>query len=306
MDEEAASKLVFSYNSFLVDFLLLVKRVSPDIKTKVKEHYRSIDKREKEHIDFGVENLPLAGLSRTKPAEISTADEDILNSQIVVGVTVRDIIGCEDEPELRNGILRNLYVICALARLREIHSSNVEPLLELIMRIQAVGMWAGWPEPAPATNGIDDAIEAIDDVYIRGLLAGLFELCVVKVTSKDDNIPEGLRNVFTTIQDSKIGNIAKEIAEEIDFTGIDVAKPEQWLDLANMTNPNSLLGNIVGKLGSKITAKMSSGELKQEDILADAMSLMKTMGIGAGGSGGTDILQSMMAGMNAMNMNMKK
>ena len=312
------SKLIFSYNSFLVDFLLLAKQISPEIKQRVKENYRSVDKREPSHVDFGAKNLPLDVLSQTKPADLGKAE---LDANIVDGITVRDVVeyaaaddASDDDKDaascLRTGLLRVMYVLASLARLRQLESTDgLEPLLELIMRIQAVGSWAGWPDPAPAIGGLDKTIDGVEDACVRGLLSGLFELCVTQVTSKKalSDVPEALRETFASIQNSRIGSIAKEIAEEIDFSGIDTSKPEQWLDLANITNPNSFLGNIVGKLGTKITAKMQNGELNQEDIFADAMSLMKSMGVGGGkespnGRLGSDLMQSMMASMMSAKM----
>ena len=325
----ANDKLVFAYNSFLVDFLLLVKRVSPGIRQRVKEHYRSVDKRVKGHIDFAVEHMPLADLAKTHLSnDVKTLN---LDAAIVDGVTLRDVIAPVLEGDavldegLRSGLLRNLYVLASLARLHQMHVSNAQSedpveLLNLIMRIQAVGAWtsSSTQTTAPEFTGLDKAIEAVEDECVRGLLSRLFDVCVVGTlgdaptshpvgTDIDDLIPASLRDTFATIQGGKIGSIAKEIAEEIDFSGIDPGKPEQWLDIANITNPNSFLGSIVGKLGTKISAKMQSGELKQEDILADAASLMSSMGMssGQGGQGGPqsnpmEMLQTMMAGMSGM------
>lgn len=311
--DEATAKLVFSYNSFLVDFLLLAKRISPEIKQRVKEHHRSVDKRDPQHLDFGAKNLPLDGLSTTKPSMLDKADASILDACIVDGITVMDIVGNESKEEdqegLRIGMLRNLYVLASIARLQLLASSvagdaMLEPLLELIMRIQAVGTWSGWPEPAPSITNLDTAIAEVDDECIRGLLGGLFDMCVTQATTSKDGIadvPEALRDTLSNLKNSKIGSIAKEIAEEIDFSGIDAGKPEEWLDISNISNPNSFIGNIVGKLGTKLTAKMQNGELKQEDIITDVMSLMMSMGGGADapntpGNAGPDIFK-MMAGM---------
>lgn len=200
-------------------------------------------------------------------------------------------------------MLRLIYVLAATVRLHEMESNAEEltGLLELVMRIQAVGKWAGWPEPAPDIDTLEAGINGTQDTCIKGILKGLLELSSIRQTQQDDvedATPPGLQQTLDKLQNSKIGSLAREIAEEIDFSPVDSGAPGDWLDLSNIGNPNSFLGGVVEKLSTKLNTKMQSGDLKQEDLLSDAFSLLQSMGMGAPGAsagmpGGMDLLSMM-------------
>lgn len=314
IDTTVSAKLIFTYNSFLIDFLLLLKRVSPTLKQKVKDNYRSIDKRDAAHLQFAVAHLPLQLLSQCSPAALlQKPDKDIatdnaqqvLDTIVVEGITLRDILSATeaDGPSDAGGLVRILYVLASVARLYEQMTEandqdtsgiqSLEGVLELIIRIQAVSGWSGWPSAPPDIKDLDVAIEATQDACVRGLLKGLMDSSCVRSTDADKpggdgggpEVPDALLETLTSLQNSKIGAIAKEIAEEIDLSGMDANAPEKWLDLASLTNPNSFLGSVVNKLGTKLTHKMQNGDLKQEDLFKDAMTLMQGMGLEMPGGG---------------------
>lgn len=105
---------------------------------------------------------------------------------------------------------------------------------------------------------------------------------------------------------SKIGNLAKEISEELNGD-----------DLKCMDNPDDLmknllsgegggLGNIIQKVSTKLQNKMQNGELNEEALMKEATSMMGMLnpafskmagGMGGGGMGGMGNLFSMMGGM---------
>ena len=322
---DAASKLTFTYNSFLADFLMLAKRMSPEMRERVKDKYRSIDKRDKSHIEFAAGHLPLVELAGVRPADLSNMkDVEFAKREVAEGIRIADVIGfeaapgCSDDDKeaaegLRAGMLRNMYVLACITRLHQLDANDatLTELLNLIMRIQAVATWAGWPEPAPAIGDLEESMQKVEDTTVKGLLGCLFNMSVISSSSSSaaPEVPAALKETFGQLQNSKIGAIAKEIAEELDVSSIDTKNPESWLDLSNITNPNSFLGNVVNKLGTKITTKMQNGELKQEDIFNDAMALMRSMSTagGAGGAGGPmppamspDFMQGLMSSMSAL------
>jgi hypothetical protein len=102
---------------------------------------------------------------------------------------------------------------------------------------------------------------------------------------------------------SKIGNLAKEISEELNGD-----------DLKCMENPDDLmknllsgeggggLGNIIQKVSSKLQNKMKNGELNEEALMKEATSMMGMLNpafskMAGGGMGGMGDLFSMMGGM---------
>jgi hypothetical protein len=97
--------------------------------------------------------------------------------------------------------------------------------------------------------------------------------------------PGGLPDI-SFLKNTKIGSLAEEISREIDISALNIEKPEDLLNLGNTAN-GSIIGDIVSKVGSKIQNKLSSGEINQEELLGEAMSLIgKFGGAGAGGGAG--------------------
>lgn len=298
------SKIVFTYNSFLADLLLLAKKISPKIRQAIKEHYSAIDRRDPNHVAYGAANMPLSKL-----AIASSESKEEIDFPIIDGLTFGEIVHHKAVDEAASmGMLRLVYVMAATVRLHQMDSDAKEltELLELVMRIQAVGKWGGWPEPAPDIAGLEDSISKTTDDCIKGILSHLLELCSVKTsgvndTENDDDdsentraakyeTPPALQETLTKLQSSKIGSLAREIAEEIDFSSVDQENPQEWLNLNNISNPNSFIGGVVEKLSTKLSHKMQSGDLKQEDLLTDAFSLLQSMGMsGPSSSGGSEM-----------------
>lgn len=117
----------------------------------------------------------------------------------------------------------------------------------------------------------DDISSALDDIYdddIRSLLK-LIEATTGETTPQDegDINDEGM---LPQIEGTKIGNMAKEISEELDMSNLKIEKPEDVMKLIT----GDALGNIIGKVGSKIQEKISSGEVKREDLVSEAFNMM--------------------------------
>ena len=124
-----------------------------------------------------------------------------------------------------------------------------------------------------------------------------------------ENLQKNLKSLF----DGKIGELAKEMAEDIaddfkDVLGDDVdttANPQDILKNL-MKNPGKI-SNLMKTVGAKLDSKMKDGSINKEELMAEAgdmMSKMKNMG----GSGGTDfqeMFKNMAKSMGGMGKNMK-
>jgi len=95
------------------------------------------------------------------------------------------------------------------------------------------------------------------------------------------NIPKAtqIHEHITDILDSKLGSLAKEIAEE--------TANEMNLDLDNITdmkgifenlfkNPNKLMG-LAKNIGDKLDTKLKSGDLKESELLSEASEMLSQM-----------------------------
>jgi hypothetical protein len=113
--------------------------------------------------------------------------------------------------------------------------------------------------------------------------------------SSDSNVPnaEQLHEHLKGLFDGKIGSLAKELAEEISGDMQNMFQEEGGAEIKStqdllkkmMRNPKKIM-DIMKTIGGKITQKMKTGEISEEDIMKEAgefMSKMKNMG-GKGGS----------------------
>lgn len=102
-----------------------------------------------------------------------------------------------------------------------------------------------------------------------------------KQLSAGINIPKAnqIHEHITDILDSKLGSLAKEIAEE--------TANEMNLDLDNITdmkgifenlfkNPNKLMG-LAKNIGDKLDTKLKSGDLKESELLSEASEMLSQM-----------------------------
>jgi hypothetical protein len=93
---------------------------------------------------------------------------------------------------------------------------------------------------------------------------------------------------------SKIADLANEVASDIDIAkllkdvGNEGGDNNTTFDFSKLTQNTNLIGEIVSNVGAKIQNKLASGELNQQDLMKEALSLMASFngGAGMGGMGG--------------------
>lgn len=111
-----------------------------------------------------------------------------------------------------------------------------------------------------------DILESIYDKDINNLIKYVDE-CRPDDEKQNVEIPIDIPD---SLENSTIGNLAKEISEEINLSEFSIEKPDDIMKLMS--------GNIIGKVGEKIQKKMASGEIKHEQLLSEAMSMLGKMG----------------------------
>ena len=115
-----------------------------------------------------------------------------------------------------------------------------------------------------------------DNLPEEGIMDEEIEILVhniklLDISISDENNEEKMTSM---LEESKIGKLAKEISEGIDFSGLDEEKLKNIKNPMDVLQNGDFLGNIINQVGSTITNKMTSGELNQEDLMKDAFSLM--------------------------------
>ncbi len=112
------------------------------------------------------------------------------------------------------------------------------------------------------------------------------------------------------IEDTTLGRLAKEILEDVDVEKIQKSIGENGDVLKAIGDPDSGFTELITNVSRKMADKISSGELKQETLLQDAMKFASVMpglfGNAGGGAGGAGKAPAGGAGMPDMStmMNM--
>jgi hypothetical protein len=147
--------------------------------------------------------------------------------------------------------------------------------------------------------------EAINGDEFKGKLEetmshmqGLFDMSGNEKTSSSGvNMPdaEQIHNHITGMLDGKLGQMAREIAEDAAANlNVDFEDSTDMNDVFQklMKNPTKLMG-LVKTVGDKLDTKMKSGELKESELIAEATEIMNKMK----NMPGMDNIQSMLSKM---------
>ena len=91
--------------------------------------------------------------------------------------------------------------------------------------------------------------------------------------------PEDIHSHIQDMFDGKIGNLAKEIADEtMKDMDIDMNNPENATSMFKnlLKDPKKLMG-LVQSVGKKLDEKLKSGEVKETELLKEASEMLKKM-----------------------------
>uniref|UniRef100_A0A6C0B5E4 Uncharacterized protein n=1 Tax=viral metagenome TaxID=1070528 RepID=A0A6C0B5E4_9ZZZZ len=161
-------------------------------------------------------------------------------------------------------------------------------------------------------NNLDTDTKTLINI-INSLTNKFSDNTVEEETGDDENMSYELPQIFN----GTIGNLAKEIAQEINTDAINLEDPAALLkDLmsGNFDENNDTTGivNLVKNITNKIQNKLSDGDIKENDLLSDAENLMKNFAGGGNKMAGMEgmgdlgnIFSSLMSNMNNMT-NMQK
>jgi hypothetical protein len=325
----ATQDLVGVYNRYLVQLLVTLKERDPAAKRALARNYRAIDTASDEYVRFGAANLPHARFADLGRDQM-LGDADVLDAPLLPDVPLRALLTRQPqlpaEAPLAHRLRSLLYLLSVLASAHapgpagEGGAALVRQVLQTVAALQRA-----------SADGAGDAatlIEAVLDDDIRPVLVRLHEemaeanaasaAAASAAGGNDASDASGASgasdmpdmpdiNPLKGFENSKIADLAKEISEEINLDDLNV--PDMF-DFSKLGDSNSALGSIVSKVGSKIQKKLQSGEVSQQDLMTEAMSMLAAFnggGAGAGGSGGAGaagnvMLQQAMAAMRSGRM----
>jgi len=290
------SKLVYAFNTFFGDFLNHAKTVDETIKKRLRKRYRVIDRSANAILLEFCREAKKAGAYEAV-ADTSSPDKmletrAVLDMHVAQAMPLGDVLAKADEPA-KAAVLGDVAMMCGVSRLYdelcdevEGESAVLEALFERLM--EAIAM-------SNDGRAYEQAFKGIVDDEISGLFRGILHRVAgaspcegdggsasASASTSDLGGGANMEEIMAQMKNSKLGEIAEEISRTIDkeklaeaFSGGDgMESVIQGL----MTGQNvGMIGELVQKVGDKINAKLQNGDMKEEDLLKDAFSLMGKM-----------------------------
>lgn len=253
-------RILYTFNKFYSNLIKDLKELNPDLRHVIKKNYKVIDKMSSEYCDFFIREFPV---------------NDDPNSHILKDITVQQVIDVLKGDHETNIFWNYFYILSVISLLYKIPDEDEKQLETLFKDVLNI---------LNLIQKNENANEAINEILDDDIRSLLLKINIVKEVPKDTK-DEAFSNMFGEMSNSKICNLAKEISKDIDVSNIKVDNPEDLFKMMDFSGSNNVLGDIIKKVSTKIHDQISTGELKQEDLFGEAMSMMGMMG--KGGAGGS-------------------
>lgn len=254
MSEQA----VFVFNQYYWDLLKKCKDRAKQLKETskparnilraIRSNYMSFDKSSREHLDaFKTELMREAFWEAytTKPLEEIEAleFEGAPTLQVFSGITLADL--CQ--------VMQHTYLLHQYVSLFGLLTrvEDPKPLVETVK---------SFTEDEKYTA----SLETITDATTKSVVERLHTLYKRNTHISMDN---GLRD----IENTSLGKLAKEIMDEVNVE--ELQKTLGGGNIAEVFQNPSGLTNLLSTVSQKMVSKMASGELKQEQLLQDAVNI---------------------------------
>jgi hypothetical protein len=322
MSEVIQRKLIYAFNVLFIDFLKDVRGTKKEIKSKTQKIYKVIDKLSDEMIEYFRANF--GEHHDLFIASSNIVHQDDLQDTVIFGkqspecehsVTIKDIVTGlgEKEKTIINHYVFNLYIISYLyAKLSD--TKDVDTVTTLFDDYVNKSSHTKHHEMVEKMEDDDSSEEAVDveDANYRQLVANMTALQATLIAESEAEVEaeaeaEGAKasgggNPFDFMENSKIGQLAKEISSSINLESLNINNPEDITSVEGLfSGNNNALTNIIQQVGTSIASKIQSGDIKQEDLLGEAMGMMQQLNMGGGGdAGGFGGMEGLMKGMMSM------
>ena len=267
----------FVFNQYYIDLLKKIKNVAKKHKDKsntaksalkaIRDNYITLDKSSDEYINFLNENFT----DDVWSSYISLENDENINEwfknngeiNVFNGITLLEITKL-----LRDDYLCHHYCTVFYIFKNTLSDEVTENIVKILQ------------------SSNKELVEQIEDEKIKSIIKRLDEIRLKNIKDKSGIDMKG-------IEDTTLGKLAKEILQDVDVEKLQKSIGENGDILKAIGDPDSGFSDLISNVSKKMATKMSNGELKQENLIQDAMkfaSLMPGMfggGGGASGSGGS-------------------
>lgn len=247
----------FIFNQYYIDFLKRIKGVAKDNKEtsntaksvlkNIKNHYTTLDKSSDEYLLF-LNNK----ISDDIWQKLLEDDYDWLKEHEELEIFQE--IKLEDIKKLLKDDYMCYHFMCVFYIFRkDLTEDTSSKVLSILQTIDSKKL-----------------IEELEDETIKKVLNNLQKIRNEKIKDK-----AGIDMNF--IESTSLGKLAKEIIEDIDVGKLQKSMGENGDILKAIGDPDSGFSDIITNVSKKMANKISNGELKQENLIQDAMKFASFM-----------------------------
>ena len=233
------------------------------IKT-IKANYTTFDKSSDEYIKY-INSLPENFWTSYADAEESKIDEwfdreEVGCVEIFTNITVKQIQRLINDNFLCHHFLTVFYLFK-----NDLSDEEVKKYIKIFQ------------------ESSEELLNEIENEGNKKIIARINSL-------KSKNIKDKTTLNMAGMEDTMLGKLAKEILEDVDIDKLQKSIGDNGDILKAIGDPNSGFSDLISNVSRKMATKMSNGELKQENLLQDAMKFASIMpgmfGNQNGGPGG--------------------
>jgi len=233
------------------------------IKT-IKANYTTFDKSSDEYIKY-INSLPENFWTSYVDAEESKIDEwfeleEVGGVQIFTNISVKQIQQLINDNFLCHHFLTVFYLFK-----NDLSDEEVKKYIKIFQ------------------ESSDELLNEIENEGNKKMIARLNSL-------KTKNIKDKTNLNMAGMEDTMLGKLAKEILEDVDIDKLQKSIGDSGDILKAIGDPDSGFSDLISNVSRKMATKISNGELKQENLLQDAMKFASIMpGMFGNQNGGTGV-----------------
>lgn len=247
---------IFIFNQYYIDFLKRIKtkckemketnEVAKKISKIIKEKYAVFDKSSEEYINYV--NNEISEDIWNDFLEKNNWVENNKDLKLYYDIRIEDISNIVDDEYLFFHFITIFYIF--RTKLSDEESTHIVKILQ-------------------SSNGKEE-IESLTNEKLKIAINKLF-------TFRNENIKDKAGMDMKFIENTTIGKLAKEIMKDIDVDKLQKSIGENGDVLKAIGDPDSGFAEIITNVSQKMASKISNGELKQENIIQDAMKFASAM-----------------------------
>ena len=264
------NNVCYMFNKVYLNLMKEIKDKNPDIKSKLKSNYKIFDKKSNEYITKTVMNM-----NDTVTEALFEGDDildkiEIMNFEIFVDITIDDILKkvVDKDDSSRSSLKYYVYILMVFGYIYKLEDldddkKDIFLLKKTVDIINCVD-----------TNKISNEEELekhLEDILDDDLRKLLMKMYVDRTTVKESVMKLDTEDIDTGLEflnNTRIGELAKEISSSIDMSKMNMENPEEMLNIDNLfSGSDNMLGDIIQTVGTKITQKIQNGEINQEELM---------------------------------------